>query len=709
MVPLTPSGNRLTGLNFHFFFVPFLLALIFATLLPAQTPLSCATTASNTTVRLEGLTEPIGNIVLTCGGGTAGSAVTTNITLTLPAPITNRLSSSGVPNASLTVNGVPSGTAALLATNVLAFNGVTFTVPVSGPVTIQISNVRAAISQQSARQITANLSTTGLSLNNPNLIVATAAPGLLATYASNGITCVGSPLPSSITISNLFAAGTIFTSTRVTEGFAGAFMPKDATSDAGTRILVSYSGFPAGSQLYVPDVVAGHDTVQPTAGGDLGGTQSGGAYAPTAQGSLLLARVSGTDANGAGGTPVITKAAISGLTTFNSASAVPLTNGAGIVVYEVIDSNPSVLETAQFPVFLGLNAAPNQTPAIASDAVSFAPVSTVTYATATDPIPRFTAGNPGSDCSALGDCGAQYFPVLSVSASILQFSVPAGSPFQTQFVMVNNTGGGVMLFNDTLTFQSGGTGWLVVDPPSGTNFATLRVIANPIALAPGLYNATLTINAGSAGIRTLPISLTVGAPVVTVSSITNAATLQPGPLVAGSLATIKGVNFATTNVGVTFNGIPAPLLYTSAGQINLQVPAALAASPQATVVVTVNGSSSAAQTVQLAAVAPGVFGILNQDGSVNGTGAPSHAGQILQIFATGLISTGTGPVTVNLQGQNGLTPLYAGVAPGLTGVQQVNVAIPAGTAAGQASLAVCAAGGSAAQPVCSSAFPVTVQ
>ncbi|MCU1262398.1 MAG: hypothetical protein JWO80_5283, partial [Bryobacterales bacterium] len=641
------------------------------------------------------------------------TVVAANVTVTLSVPITNRISAAGVPNASMTVNTgagpVAAGSALLLSTNTLAFNGVSFTVPTSGGVTIQIGNIRGAMPQaQPGQQITASLSTS-LALSNPVLIVATPQRGLLATYATRGITCVGSPLPSTINLTNLFSAGTIFTSTRLTEGFAGAFMPKDATSDTGTRIILSYSGFPSGSQLYVPDLIAGNDAVQPTAGGDIGGQQSGGEYQSIAQGSLLLARVLGTDANGTGGAPVATKGSISGLVSFNAATLVPLTNGSGIAVYEVIDSNPSILESAQFPTFLGLAAPPNQTPVIAHEAVSFAPISTIATATTSDPIPRFAALAPPSDCQALGDCGASYFPALSVDTTSLQYSAPAGGAFQTKYVRVNNTGGGFLLFTAALTFQNGGTKWLTADPPSGLNNATVRLDANPAGLAQGTYGATLTINAGTAGTRTIPVAFTVGPPTVTISSITNAASFQPGPLVAGSLATIKGLNFATSNVSVTFDGVPAQVLYSAAGQINLLVPPSVVAKTQSQIVVTVNGNSSGPQTVQLAPTAPGIFGVLNQDNTLNGTASPERAERVIQIFATGLISQVSGPVTVNIQGQNNLTPIYADAAPGLTGVQQVNIAVPAGLPSGPVSLAVCAVGTNPAQPVCSPAATLTLQ
>ena len=104
----------------------------------------------------------------------------------------------------------------------------------------------------------------------------------------------------------------------------------------------------------------------------------------------------------------------------------------------------------------------------------------------------------------------------------------------------------------------------------------------------------------------------------------NAATFAATPLVPGSLGTIKGSNLAGQSVAVTFDGLAAVLLYTSASQINLQVPAGLGAKTSATMVVTVDGSASAPQTVTLAPAGPSIFtgGVLNQDYSANARATP---------------------------------------------------------------------------------------
>ena len=122
-------------------------------------------------------------------------------------------------------------------------------------------------------------------------------------------TQAGSPLPPNSPASRVsLLAGSAFTSTRVTEGFADSFGPKSRFAESerrhGNAHRGAVLGFPAGAGLFVPTVVAGSDATQPTAGGDLGLAASGGKYTPGAISSLLLSFVQNADANGAGGTPL---------------------------------------------------------------------------------------------------------------------------------------------------------------------------------------------------------------------------------------------------------------------------------------------------------------------------------------------------------------------------------------------------------------------
>jgi uncharacterized protein (TIGR03437 family) len=726
MVLLIPNGKRLS----------LSLAAISLSICAtyAQSPVSsgqCTVSSVPSQVRAEGLTERLGNIIFQCSNYPASAVVSGNLTVFLPVAITNRIdANNNALDAVLLVDSgsgfTPTGIAGKIAGNNIAFQGLSVTVPASGAFNLEISSVRIAAYQfgfSAPQSINANISGP-FPLAQSTIAAAYVQTGLYATLYSTGITCVGSPVPSTVTLSNLFAAQTAFASTRVTEGFATAFQAQSGSDDTGTRFIVSYSGFPSNATVYVPDFVAGSDAAIPTAGGDLGGAQSGGEYVP-GSGTLLLARVQYTDSTGAGG---YVTALPAGGGVFNGANPVPLTNGAGIAVYQVMDANPNAVEDAQFPTFIAL---PNVTaPAVAQERISFAPVSTVMTASATAPVPRFEAVIPPSDCSIVGDCQAGYFPKLSASTSGLSLMAASGALSNQGFIAVDNAAGGIMNWSAAAGYNQG-SGWLTLSPASGQNDGTVTLRANAQGLAAGTYTANVVISAGSlAGSQAFPVTFTVTAastsgtsgtggtgggapapapaPSVIVSSVVNAASLASGPLVGGSLSTVLGSNLAGANVAVTFDGNPATLLYSSATQINLQVPAEVASETASTMVVTVDGASSAPQTLPVSAAWPAIFsnGVLNQDNSVNGPSVAASAGAILQIFLTGIPANAA--VTAVIGNQTNLTPLYAGPAPGIAGVQQVNVAVPAGAGGGGSTqVAVCATAGG--RQFCSTGLPLYVK
>ncbi len=695
----------------------------------AQLPSStarCQVSTSPVQVRAEGLTERLGDIVLQCTGSVPGAVFTGNFTLSLPVSVTNRVDANNqtrdaVVSVDLGSGFVPTAIAGQVSGNSISFNGISYTAPASGNVNLRISNVRAAMNQLGytsavPAQITASL-VSSLAVDQSQIVVAYSQAGMFASLSSTGISCYGSPVPDTLDLPNLFAAGTALASTRVTEGFATAFEARTAGLDTGTRFLVNYSGFPAATHLYIPDAVAGSDALQPTAGGDLNLPQAVGQYLP-GSGALVLVRVTGADSTGAGGFAVAPPQG-AGPVTLGSVSEVLLTNGSGYAVYEVAAANPSVQETAQFPTFISL---PRFTaPAVAQETIALAPVSSVTTASATAPVPRFAAVAMQSDCQLFGDCTASVasLPKLLVEASpILIGAVAAGGAMTSPpgSFSVHNAGGGSMAWSISVIYQ-GGTGWLVFDPPSGTNDATVQVTANTKTLTAGTSLATVIVNAGVAGSQSVAVILTVTAvptptppapvtPTVIVSQVLNAATLQVAPLVPGSLATLMGSHLSGKSVAVTFDGIPATLIYSGDTQINLQVPSALGSRNSTSLVVTVDGVSSTPLTVPLAAAWPAVFphGVLNQDNQENTPSTAAKSGDILQIFATGIPKLAT--VSVQIGDHKDLVPLYAGEAPTAPGVQQVNVAVPAGVT-GLLTVEVCATTGG--QQYCSPAYPITVQ
>jgi uncharacterized protein (TIGR03437 family) len=707
--------------------------LICAAVLPAAraNTLTCSPSAVPYIVHGEGITERTGDIVLACSGGSPNATLTVNFTVFLNVNITNRLAtapSDALLGVTLSAdNGTGpqsiSTTPILLGPASLAFDGVTFTLSPTGSVTLRLSGLRGAANELNfagTLQVLIGFNPNdALSLPSSQFTIGIPEHGLYDGF-SDTIICSqkGSPLPANTaSFASFLASGAAFASTRVTEGFADSFGPlsdwQNQGADTGTRIIVQYSGFPSGAQLFVPTVVAGSDATQPTAGGDLGFAASGGKYTPGGTGSLLLSLVQNTDANGAGGTPLYTPGAPgSGTVSFDSMSAVSLTNGAGVAVYQVMDANPSIQESAQFPTFLALapfSGADVQT----VENVSLAPISTVYKATATDPIPRFQQITIPEDCTIVGDCNAGYFPRLSVVEPSVSYTAQAGSATQTQYIAIRNASGGVLQWTASLTYTNG-SGWLNVSPLQGQNDSGIRIDAIPGTLAPGTYNAILTIDGGPlAGTVNEPITLVITsatAPAIeppSAQSLVNAATFTAGAVAPGSIATIAGTQFSGKTVTVTFNGLAAQVLFSNDTQINVIVPAGLAGKTSAQVVVTVDGTASAPLTANLAPFAPGIFanGVLNEDYSVNSSKRPAALGSIIQIYATGL--SGTGVITARIGTQAIAQPYYAGPAPGFPGLQQIDLILPSDLTGSTVNVSVCG-GPSAAQVVCSPPVPVAI-
>jgi uncharacterized protein (TIGR03437 family) len=679
----------------------------------AQTPTTCAVFATPAIVHSEGVAEQVGEIVLQCSG-TPGVAVTAALSVSLPVAITNRINASGYSiDASLSINtgagNVPSGVSGLVANQSISFDGFKFTFPASGAVSLAINDLRANVNQLGLQQPSQIYAYFGgsLALSNNPVVVASAQQGLLATSMDSGVTCTGSPTPSSVSLSNLFAARTAEQTTRVTEGFPSSFQPKDPTSDTGTRFLLSYSNVPANAAIYVPDAVAGSSATVPTAGGDLGTAASVGQYTQGSQ-TLLLVRVLNADATGAGGTFATLPAPNgAGVLVLNGANPVPLTNGAGYAVYEVVAANPSETESAQIPNFFAIPL--NSPPSTSNGTLSLAPVSSVPSASTTAPIPRFVAVTPPSDCTAAGDCNASYYPQLQAMATPLQATTVAGGPsIAVGNITIRDTKGGVLDWTASVTYTNG-SGWVFFTQSFGNEGTLIQAFVDPGALTPGTYQATVLIDAGPiAGSQSFPLTLTVTAPApvaaptpaIVISAVTDAADFHPGPVAPGSLATVWGSNLAGQNVTVTFNEMPAKLLYTGAKQINLQIPPGLSGQSSVQMVVTADSASSAPFTVALRGVAPAIFtpGVLNQDNTLNSPANPAPLGTILQIFLTGMPDSGA-IATVTIQNRS-LVPLYAGAAPGLLGLEQVNVAVPADLQGVTSNLTICAMG-TGSQQYCS--------
>ncbi len=662
----------------------------------AQGPLlSCATSSAPLTVHAEGVTERAGDILLSCSGGAPSESLTGNFTIFLNAGIANRLSANNATGVEIVFDNGPGPQLApvtgYLNGPAVSFNGLSVPLSSTGTLTLRITNLRVnATDVQPGSSVTASLAINSaniLPIDQSVFVVARPSPGLFTGF-SDRLVCSqrGSPLPTNpASFAAFLAAGSAFASTRLTEGFASSFEPlsnaANFEADSGDRFLITYSGFPAGARLFAPTVVAGSDAFAPTAGGDLGAPASGGQYAPSSNGSLLLSIVQGANAAGAGGQLVYQPAAIgSPAVSFDSMTEIPLTNGTGTLVYEVVDANSFIQETAQFPTFLALPAGAATGFVETQESVTFAPVSSAPEASPTAPVPRFAAVTPAPDCSIVGDCGASYYPKASVIPVSMTFNAVAGGKLQSQYIHIGNAAGGVLNWTATIQYPTASPqNWLTVSPDLGIGATNTFAYFDPSQLAPGNYSATILISAGLIGGQAaIPVTAAISAPPTppapAIASAVNAANSKVTQLVAGSIASIYGANFAGAQLSVLFSNLPATVLYQGATQLNVVVPAALAGQTSAQLVVSVNGASSAPLAVTLAPLAPAVFpnGVLNQDSSLNTSRNPAALGSVIQMFLTGL---GGAQVTATLASKPA-TLEYSGPAPGLDGVQQINVTLP---------------------------------
>jgi uncharacterized protein (TIGR03437 family) len=653
---------------------------------------SCTTSAINALVHPEGLAEKVGDVTLTCSGG-SGAVVTPTLYVGLQnANITNIFDSTGGVGITVSLNTIPISATVTVNGQTIVVSGLSFSVPSGGQAQVTVSGIRASVaSVPGLAPVTANVGATGLNVSSSLLTVATPSPtaSIYSSFLSSPVPCNGSPLPPVATPSLTdFVNGTSFSTLRVSEGWQDAFTKRDTSLPNGTRVIVSLSGYPAGARIFVPDVVVGNTGSVQTSAGAFGVYAGSGYYAPFSN-QLLLSRVAQADATGTGGNPILATAPAS-LTPFGNMSEIALSGGAALLVYEVIDSSALVRENFQLPVFVVAPAATSCTVSQPSAIIKLGPISTDANDDQDAPVPRYISAVASSDCSLQGDCNAGYFPTLSVDTTPIVLTGIAYGPVQNRSLTVFNNGQGTLTFTVGIAYSGTGAGsWLKVTPAFGTNTTGLNIVADPSSLVPGAYSATITINAGQYGSQSIPVTFTVGAPGPTIQSVVSAATfLQGGPLTAGSIASLYGINLNGKNVTITFDGLPATVfgVYTLAGtgtalqqqQINILVPAGLSGKTTSQVVGTIDGVPTNSFTVTLVQNSPGVFnpGILNQNFSVNSASSPAKTGTIVAAYMTGLTVPLTGQVTVKIGATDFLIPQYAGAAPTLSGVQQINVLIP---------------------------------
>jgi uncharacterized protein (TIGR03437 family) len=200
------------------------------------------------------------------------------------------------------------------------------------------------------------------------------------------------------------------------------------------------------------------------------------------------------------------------------------------------------------------------------------------------------------------------------------------------------------------------------------------------------------------------------------NGVLNGASFSPfgQPIAPGEFITIFGTGLAATEtvatapyptslggVSVTINSLPVPVYLASPTQLNILVPYEVSGTA-ASIVVTNNGQASNTVVVPLSTTAPGIFtqnssgtgpaAIRHSNNSLVTSANPAKLGETVSIYLTGLgavnptVSNGTAggsnPLSNTVEavaviiGNVTATVSYAGLAPGLPGLYQINVTIP---------------------------------
>jgi uncharacterized protein (TIGR03437 family) len=306
------------------------------------------------------------------------------------------------------------------------------------------------------------------------------------------------------------------------------------------------------------------------------------------------------------------------------------------------------------------------------------------------------------------------------------FSAPAGWPTPLAILLSNDCGSVVNNGQLVATFSNG-------DPPLAL------ALANP---SQGLYSGTwspakaasqvsITVRASAPGFPAVSSQL-AGAvvpnavPLLTPNGTLHSfdplvgAALAPGTIVAiygqdlaalTSQPTIIPLPTTVNGTSVIIGGMPAPLYYVSAAQINAQIPFELQPGQQYQVIVSANGALTTPDSIQLSAATPGLAAFSDgtliaqhSDGSLVSATSPAQAGEYLVAYLAGMggttvpVASGAGspgsplaqpaetPV-LTIDG-NAYPILFAGLTPGLVGLYQMNFQAPAGLPAGDVTVVV---------------------
>lgn len=240
--------------------------------------------------------------------------------------------------------------------------------------------------------------------------------------------------------------------------------------------------------------------------------------------------------------------------------------------------------------------------------------------------------------NTLAPCGTQFLSVVAPDGTVLQTTyLPGADSIGTPSPVVFGTNGNVLLVLE-----------------AAQSFVPSR--PSPLSSGPAHPTPVLTIP------MLLSLSPTATADLFPLACISNAASHTFGPVTAGELLELSGNGLGpeqgmmpnatlqtpyptrASDVQVTFDGTPTPILWAQDRQVNVVAPWSLNTMRDTQVCVTYRDVALKCVSWPTVGWTPGVFMnngttfavALNQDGSVNSAANPAASGSIVSVFVNGL-------------------------------------------------------------------------
>jgi uncharacterized protein (TIGR03437 family) len=174
--------------------------------------------------------------------------------------------------------------------------------------------------------------------------------------------------------------------------------------------------------------------------------------------------------------------------------------------------------------------------------------------------------------------------------------------------------------------------------------------------------------------------------------VVHAATFAEGPVAPGQLLSLLTGDLSRPDLAeVIVDAMSAPVHFAGKTQVNFQMPYAIAGRTRVTLELRVGGALIHRQALDVAGATPAFFessGLIvavRPDGALNSDATPARSGDLLTLYGTGegLLREAAGlqvpflPTSVDIGGIPAEL-LYAGAAPGFSGLLQVNLRVPEG-------------------------------